>query len=129
MLSHFIRRKDTPSPLGFAAALQPAIAQAGEVVLPVWQPHQLTTAASSDDTDRGAVPTGDQWTGGGDIEDRAGIEPGHIGGRGERLVISCANEIDNSSRAVVPIDAPVQGVAMPVEPTPRQILWDVGERL
>src|SRR6516225_7388120 len=120
MLSHFIRRKDTPSPLGFAAALQPAIAQAGEVVLPMWQHHQLTTAASSDDTDRGAVPTGDQWTGGGDIDDRAGmcirarlpscaqhldvesrdgIEPGHIGGRGERLVISCANEIDNSSRA------------------------------
>jgi hypothetical protein len=144
-----IEHEGEDSPLCCAAAEQPGTRQMGDIVTPLRKRHRLTAVASFDDADR-AVATDDQWTCGRDVDDRAGssarrrlpggaqdldvetgyrIEPRHIGGRGEGFVVSGANKIDNFFRTLVPIDAPVQGVAMPVEPAPRQVLRDVDECL
>ena len=148
MLSNFIRRKDAGSLR--AAAPQPTAGQVRDIVMPLRKRHRLTAAASFDDADGGAVPANDQWTCGGDIDDRAGIilarrrlygcakdfdleigrhiEPCHIGGRREGLIVSGADKIDNSLRAIIPIDLSVEGVTVSVEPAPRQVLRDIVER-
>ena len=129
MLCNLPERGMADSPRGVAAAQQAAAGHMRQVVIPLRARHRLTPAPRLDDADRGAVPADDQRTFVGDIDDRAGIsarrgldlcakhldveigdlvEPGHVGRRGERLVVSGADEIDDALRAVVPVDAPVQ---------------------
>src|SRR5262245_7116332 len=118
--------------------------------MPLLKRHRFTATACFQNTDRVAVSASDQWTCRRHLEDRPRgfvrcallgcaehldieasdrIELCYIAGRSEGLVISSADEIDNSVGGLVPVDSPVQCIVMPVESPPPQVLRNIDERL